>query len=264
MNLYYSIFDKKFKIIHFLNYNQIYYFLKNAPKDKYIITAGIWNSVESIVPLIRIYITFILLTIRFKTVTFAILCNTRKELHYLRFLKLLNIRTVFCNHNCFLDPEIFKIHQTEKKFKALYIAKLESWKRHKLAKLVENIAFITYNVKNVKYRNYLLKIMPDSIWLNFNSYGKYKFLNSEETMLAINAASCTLALSKREGAMYASGESLLCGIPVISIPSKGGRDVFFNDMNSIIVKPNPNEINIAVEKITDSNQFDSVEALPFW
>ena len=43
-----------------------------------------------------------------------------------------------------------------------------------------------------------------------------------------------LCLSKSEGAMFASIEYLLCGLPIVSTKSVGGRDIFFTDENCII------------------------------
>jgi glycosyltransferase involved in cell wall biosynthesis len=57
-----------------------------------------------------------------------------------------------------------------------------------------------------------------------------------------------LILSEEEGACFASSEYLLCGIPVVSTPSKGGRDVWYNEYNSIICDPTPDAIALAVEE----------------
>ena len=45
-----------------------------------------------------------------------------------------------------------------------------------------------------------------------------------------------------EGANYSSSEYLLCGLPVVSTESSGGRDYWFDDYNSIICKPNEDSV----------------------
>lgn len=64
----------------------------------------------------------------------------------------------------------------------------------------------------------------------------------------INQAHCGLILSAEEGACLTSSEYLLCGIPVVSTPSRGGRDVWYNEYNSIVCEPTPEAIALAVEK----------------
>ena len=43
--------------------------------------------------------------------------------------------------------------------------------------------------------------------------------------------------SEEEGACWASSEYLLCGLPVVSTHSRGGRDVWYSGHNSLIVEP---------------------------
>ena len=46
--------------------------------------------------------------------------------------------------------------------------------------------------------------------------------------------------------MLASTEYLLCGLPIVSTPSIGGRDVWYNAFNHRIARPHKNEIAKAV------------------
>ena len=46
---------------------------------------------------------------------------------------------------------------------------------------------------------------------------------------------------------YSSSEYLLCGLPVVSTESQGGRDYWFDDYNSIICEPNENLVKKSVE-----------------
>jgi Iap family predicted aminopeptidase len=53
--------------------------------------------------------------------------------------------------------------------------------------------------------------------------------------------------SECEGACFASSQYLLCGLPVISIKSLGGRDILYNEHNSIICENNEDAIYEACE-----------------
>jgi len=54
-------------------------------------------------------------------------------------------------------------------------------------------------------------------------------------------------LSAMEGACFSSSEYLLCGIPVVSTKSLGGRDFWYNDYNSIICDDNEDSVAESVE-----------------
>ncbi|MEJ2628801.1 MAG: glycosyltransferase, partial [bacterium] len=72
-------------------------------------------------------------------------------------------------------------------------------------------------------------------------------LPPQEVVKLLQLSHCGLILSEHEGACRASCEYLSAGLPVVSTPSVGGRDVWFDDYNSMIVKPDPKEIKEAVE-----------------
>lgn len=52
----------------------------------------------------------------------------------------------------------------------------------------------------------------------------------------INQSRIGCVMTEIEGASWASLEFLLCGIPVVSCKSKGGRDIFYNKNNSVILE----------------------------
>jgi glycosyltransferase involved in cell wall biosynthesis len=65
-------------------------------------------------------------------------------------------------------------------------------------------------------------------------YWNREKLTHEEVNKFINKSRVGLLITPIEGASWASMEYLMCGLPVISCKSKGGRDVFYNDNNSAI------------------------------
>ena len=59
----------------------------------------------------------------------------------------------------------------------------------------------------------------------------------------------------------ASSEYLLCGLPVVSTPSRGGRDVWYNDRNAVICAPTSAAVREAVEEIKtglETGRFDRI------
>jgi hypothetical protein len=65
--------------------------------------------------------------------------------------------------------------------------------------------------------------------------------------------------SLSEGACFASTQYLLSGLPVVSTKSKGGRDIWYNDENSIICEDNETDcyncIQLAKQKVLNG-EFD--------
>ena len=78
-----------------------------------------------------------------------------------------------------------------------------------------------------------------------------KYLNSWEVARNLNACRVGVCLSAVEGAMFAAVEYLLCGLPIVSTPSLGGRDVWFDPKFTRIVEPEPNAIAAAVQELID-------------
>lgn len=63
----------------------------------------------------------------------------------------------------------------------------------------------------------------------------------------VNKSKCSLALSKKEGAVFAVIESLLAGVPVVTTKSKGGLDFFFSAENSLMVEANADVVTDCVK-----------------
>jgi glycosyltransferase involved in cell wall biosynthesis len=61
-------------------------------------------------------------------------------------------------------------------------------------------------------------------------------ISSDEVNKILNMSYTGGIYSAEEGGCYSSSEYLLCGLPVVSCFSKGGRDTWFNNYNSIIVE----------------------------
>lgn len=142
------------------------------------------------------------------------------------------------NHNAFLDENLFKIVNSEKKYDAIYTARLSDFKRHHLASKVENLALVAGDNHEVAIEN-----LPKHLYKND------RHLTQDEVIQKLSESKVGLILSEAEGACYSSSEYLLCGLPVVSTRSYGGRDLWYNAYNSIICDPNPNAIAEAVKRL---------------
>jgi glycosyltransferase involved in cell wall biosynthesis len=142
------------------------------------------------------------------------------------------------NHNCFLDENLFHIKSSEKKYDAIYTARLSPFKRHHLASKIGNLALVAGNTSTK-----LIEELPPHSFIND------KHLLPEQVIDIISESKVGIILSDFEGACYSSSEYLLCGIPVVSTRSHGGRDVWYNSYNSIICDPTPESVADAVKKL---------------
>ncbi len=83
-------------------------------------------------------------------------------------------------------------------------------------------------------------------------------LASNEIAELVSQARVGLCLSAVEGAMYAATVYLLCGLPVVSTASLGGRDEWFDTRYVRVVSDEPAAIAAAVGELT-KRRFD-----PHW
>ncbi len=142
------------------------------------------------------------------------------------------------NHNAWLDENLaMRPLNLDKIYDAIYVGRRSAFKRHMLASKVSRLALVAGR----NHGNAVSEI-PSYKYLNA------QLLSPEQVCQKINQAHCGLILSEVEGACFASGEYLLCGLPVVSTPSKGGRDVWYNEYNSIVCEPTPDAIALAVEE----------------
>jgi hypothetical protein len=247
---YGTILDTKTRIITLNSHKSLYRVsraLQGKITDKMFIVCGIWWTVETPYEIMKLVYILTRNRILFPNIEVSFLCNTEKEL---KILRLLGISAAYCNSNSFVDEKVFYIEPDNKKqYNAVYNAVLSRFKRHFLCRLVENVVFVTYNFQNTAYKQNLDKILSNPQWANYKFGNDPRFLNNEQLRIIYNHAKVGLALSSVEGAMYSSTEYLLCGLPVVSTKSKGGRDIFYNSDNSIICNADEKSVNNAVAKL---------------
>ncbi|MFZ0407713.1 MAG: glycosyltransferase [Cyanobium sp.] len=141
------------------------------------------------------------------------------------------------NQNAWLDEEVVNAKMdTSKIYDAIYVGRLAQFKRHFLAKKVSNLALVAGSLHSAAEASYV----PPHAYKNSSP------LSQDEVFEKISSSRCGLILSEQEGACFASSEYLLCGVPVVSTKSEGGRDVWYNESNSIVCEPDPCAISEAV------------------
>lgn len=163
---------------------------------------------------------------------FTVMCPTDEMVDVARSIGL---RAIPGNHNAFINERTFDIHVgCEKEYDAILNAGAAPVKRHALAKKIENLAMITYGDRDSDYyRDVIGKMHP--------RYINDEWVGSREVADMINKSRVGLALSLVEGANYATGEYLLCGLPNVSVKCRGGREFWYDDYNCLLLDENPTE-----------------------
>jgi len=160
------------------------------------------------------------------------------------------------NHNIFVDENVFLPSPPQSKaFDAVYVARMTPWKRHELASEIPSAAHIFYREgqlswpKTLAYHRQMRAIMPGHEFLNKIVGENFEWLSPAEVNGVMNSAHVGLCLSAEEGAMLASMEYLLAGLPIVSTPSRGGREHFFDPDYCMIVPPDPRAVREAVDAL---------------
>ena len=178
----------------------------------------------------------------------AFLCN---EEPLVATLQAAGLTALFCNHNAFCNEHILRPDpQVPKKFDAVYNASMATYKRHALAAGIPSLALITYRnpaLHDHAYEATVRASLPHAFWANDERAGAP--LTRPEVVHLLNQSHVGLCLSDVEGAMFSSMEYLLCGLPVVSTPSKGGRAVFWDDRFVIVCEPDAASVARAVEEL---------------
>jgi glycosyltransferase involved in cell wall biosynthesis len=148
--------------------------------------------------------------------------------------------SIFCNHNCWIDTNLFRPSNVSKHYDMVMNCRPErNMKRPYLAKMVSNLAYIKGSV----YRpNDLYDV--SELKCAFTNETR---LTPEEVVNVYRQSVCGGIFSAEEGACYSSSEYLLCGLPVVSTASRGGRDIWYTPENSILVEPDEMAVKDAVD-----------------
>jgi len=160
-----------------------------------------------------------------------------------RMRKLCGVRGAFISQNIYVDSDVYRTMGLKKDYDAIYVAQMKEFKRHHLAANIKHLYIAT------AWGGDLPSFCRKVSHATFNE----KRLDKAELAVMYNRSHCSLALSAVEGAMLASYESLLCGTPVVTTASRGGRDEFFDKTNSITVEANEDAVLAAVERFKSTS-----------
>jgi len=146
-------------------------------------------------------------------------------------------------NNCFtLSEKLFYIEDHQPEYEFVCNATPLKYKNHRFLPPIKQSALISWDhnitVGHQKNRVDLSTLCKGELMQN---------LNCDQVREILNKSCCGVILSGTEGACYASAEYLLCGIPVVSCPSFGGRDEYYNMQNSFVVPLKKEEISQAIQ-----------------
>ena len=178
---------------------------------------------------------------------FIVLANTPAEAEVFKDVA----ECFFINQNAFLDPARYPLAKKSRRFDAVYVARITPFKRHYLASRVENLLLIGDH--SSKEENHFIDTM--------NLFPKAKYIRKVNSWLIgwkIREARCGLALSAAEGAMFVSGEYLLCGLPIVNTRNRGGRDLLMPEFAMRYAEDTPGSVAENVQYFAD-NPIDPAE-----
>jgi glycosyltransferase involved in cell wall biosynthesis len=158
------------------------------------------------------------------------------------------VPSYFCNHNLHVSEHSFQVAPLPKVYDAVYVAAAKPYKRLELAAKIKSLFVVTYFWPDVRDANGLWDLHAFEPRIRNADFNR-DFISSDEVKAKISSSHTALALSAKEGAMFACQEYLLCGIPVVSTHSLGGRDVWLNPGNSVIVDDTPEAVAAGVEEL---------------
>ncbi len=170
------------------------------------------------------------------------------------------MEAILANHNMFVEEGIFKpLPDVVPQYDAIYNANFSPFKRRELTAEIASCIHLGY-FSDVSMRKEQLPLydaaraaLPHHSFMNPVNGEDVVRLQPKEVNALLASAHVGLCLSAEEGAMIASMEYLLAGLPVVSSPSLGGRDRYFDPDVTMIVEPNPRAVREAVEALKARN-----------
>ncbi|KOX60262.1 hypothetical protein ADL19_02720 [Streptomyces purpurogeneiscleroticus] len=181
----------------------------------------------------------------------VVLANTPDEE---RLLHCLGVDVHLAPQNMFVDETMyFPMPDRERRYDAIYNAQIAPIKRHALARTVPTCAYVTKlfgtwspRLKRTQLAAFLRSLPQGHAVLNPVTPDDVVPMDHVAVNAAMAEAHVGLCLSRIEGAMYASIEYLLAGVPVVTTRSKGGRDRFCHADTTLIVDDDPRAVQDGV------------------
>jgi glycosyltransferase involved in cell wall biosynthesis len=164
-----------------------------------------------------------------------------------RWLRLVGIDSHALSHNIHVRDGFFSPDPAcEKRYDAVYVAQLASFKRLWLAKGIQRLFVMTYVGGGAQWD--LHEYEPSLSHASFNR----TWVPPDGVRDVYRESHVGLALSAKEGAMFASMEYLMTGLPVVTTKNRGGRDRYLTPLNSRFVAARPDAVARAVSDFVAS------------
>lgn len=177
------------------------------------------------------------------------LCNEEYSVGELREA---GIEAEFIHQNAFVNEEVFQpVPAVERTHDALYSASLAPYKRHGLAAGVRSLIMLSYtygSTSNDEYAASVRRKLGHAWWAKDSLHPGQKLTTGQIVDLYARAH-VGLCLSEIEGGMFVSMEYMLCGMPVVSTRSVGGRAAFWDDRYVLVCDDKPEAVAEAVTEL---------------
>lgn len=170
--------------------------------------------------------------------------------HEANLVSKAGLSAITTNDGVFADEKVWRPYLPRfegfQHYDAVYDARIETVKRHRLATSVKRPLLIyghSVNGDTEADMKAVQAILPQATFANHRiGRSRYLSLDHDAVVRLYGHASVGLALSAEEGAMRASTQYLLAGLPVVSTHSVGGRDRYYHFPFTRIVSDDPDEI----------------------
>ncbi len=180
-----------------------------------------------------------------------VLANTPGEE---RLLRSLGVDVHLAPQNMFVDESMYvPMPGRPRQFDAIYNAQIAPIKRHALARTVPSCAYVAKlfetwspRLKRAQLDGFVQSLPRGHVILNARTPDDVVPMDHVAVNAAMASAHVGLCLSRIEGAMYASIEYLLAGLPVVTTRSKGGRDHFSHPDTTLVVDDDPRSVQDGV------------------
>jgi glycosyltransferase involved in cell wall biosynthesis len=163
-------------------------------------------------------------------------------------LQAAGLSALHVSHNAFLDESLYPVALEEparRKFDAVCISRMLRLKRHGLAREVPRVLFIGSVVADDDEEAYFQELSAMMPQAEFTHRQKH-WLDTTEVAARCAEAAAGLILSPYEGGSYVTTEYMLCGLPVVSTGSVGGRECWLHPRFSRVVPASARAVAEAV------------------
>lgn len=185
---------------------------------------------------------------------FLVVSNTEFEAYLLGNATVPNI---ISNQSIFVNDQVWKPVDTRfehlGQFDAVMNARFDKDKRHDLAAQIGRLLLIYgYSLDQPVEASIerMKSVLPNAFYSNHEMRGtSYSPLSGAEVVQLYAHADVGLCLSAQEGYSRASIEYMMCGLPVVSTESTGGRDRYYSNKYCRIVESDTRAVTEAVHEL---------------